>query len=282
VEHPTDGQRIEPSAIYVAPPDHHMIIEGEYILIKKGPKENRFRPCIDTLFRSAAYSYKENVIGVILTGMLDDGSSGMWSVKRMGGITIVQDPAEALYASMPSSVLQYTDVDYVLPLSKISALLTEIVAEPIKQHAALDEKQEKLLKTEIEIAGEENGFDKGILEMGDPSNLTCPDCGGAMARFTEGEHIRFRCHTGHAFSTSALLGEVKNSVEKSLWQAVRSVEESVMILEQAATNMSANGRDTAAVDAQHQAMLAMKDANTLRGYIYDYINRSITPLTKQG
>jgi two-component system chemotaxis response regulator CheB len=178
VEHPTDGQRIEPSAIYVAPPDHHMIIEGEYILIKKGPKENRFRQCIDTLFRSAAYSYKENVIGVILTGMLDDGSSGMWSVKRMGGITIVQDPAEALYASMPSSVLQYTDVDYVLPLSKISALLTEIVAEPIKQHAALDEKQEKLLKTEIEIAGEENGFDKGILEMGDPSNLTCPDCGG--------------------------------------------------------------------------------------------------------
>jgi len=103
--HPNDGEAIASGRIYVAPPDHHLLIEGNRVLVKKGPKENRFRPSIDALFRSAAYTFGPRVIGVVLTGMLNDGTSGMWSVKRLGGVGIIQEPAEALYPSMPASVL---------------------------------------------------------------------------------------------------------------------------------------------------------------------------------
>ncbi len=115
--HPRDGDPIEEGHIYLAPPDHHMLVERDRILIKKGPKENRFRPSIDALFRSAAYNYGSRVIGIVLTGLLDDGTSGMWSVKRLGGLGIVQQPQDAAYPSMPASVLEYVDVDYVSPLA---------------------------------------------------------------------------------------------------------------------------------------------------------------------
>ncbi len=115
--HPRDGEPIQRGHIYVAPPDHHLLIEYDQVLVKKGPKENRFRPSIDALFRSAAYNYGSRVIGVVLTGMLDDGTSGLWSVKRMGGLGIIQQPDDAPYASMPDSVLQYVEVDYQVPIT---------------------------------------------------------------------------------------------------------------------------------------------------------------------
>src|SRR3954463_2702932 len=113
--HPLDGEQIQPGRIYVAPPDHHMLVENSRIVVKKGPKENRFRPSIDALFRSAAYSYGARVIGVVLTGLLDDGTSGMWSVKRLGGISVIQLPEDALYPSMPESVQKHVEVDYSVP-----------------------------------------------------------------------------------------------------------------------------------------------------------------------
>lgn len=272
--HPQDGQLIEQGNVYVAPPDHHLIVEGGRILVKKGPKENRFRPCIDTLFRSAAYAYGNAVIGVILTGMLDDGSSGMWSIQRMGGTTIVQSPQEAAYPSMPLSVLQYIEPDYTVPLAQMSSLLAELTFKPMKNQLAIDEQQMKLMKTEIQIASERNGFERGIMQMGEPSNLTCPDCGGAMVRLKEGALTRYRCHTGHGFSSGSLIEEVKETIEKTLWQAVRSFEEMVMLLQQTAGPLEVDKDQTDDADAIGDIQHATKYANALRGVIFGYLSES--------
>ena len=129
--HAVDGEKFEKGKIYIAPPDRHLLIEGDHMLVTKGPQEKRFRPSINALFRSAAYSHGNRVIGVVLTGMLDDGTSGMWSVKRLGGISIVQKPEDAAYSSMPESVLEHVNVDHVLQLSEIGPLLNTLVLESV-------------------------------------------------------------------------------------------------------------------------------------------------------
>src|SRR5215208_5246247 len=127
--HPTDNTKIEVGFIYVAPPDHHLLIDGGHIAVKRGPKENGFRPSIDALFRSAAYSYGPGAIGVVLSGALNDGTSGLWSIKRLGGIAIVQDPYEARYPSMPRSALEYIEADYSVRSTEIAPLLTRLASQ---------------------------------------------------------------------------------------------------------------------------------------------------------
>jgi two-component system chemotaxis response regulator CheB len=238
--HPSDGTKIQEGTIYVAPPDHHMLIEDGHILVKRGPKENRFRPSIDALFRSAAYTYGQNVIGLILTDMLDDGTSGMWSVKRRGGIAIVQDPDQALYPSMPESVLQFVDADYICPLNQISRLLPELIQKSMEPKHDTDPQQVRLLKMEVDIAALGNAFDKRIVQMGEPSSLACPECGGALSTLTEGKIVRYRCHTGHGYSSASLLAEVNETAEHKLWAALRSLEEAVMIVEKNAAVSAKN------------------------------------------
>jgi two-component system chemotaxis response regulator CheB len=271
--HPKDGQPLLAGNIYLAPPDHHLLIEHGHILVKKGPKENRFRPSIDALFRSAAYSYGPRVIGVILTGMLDDGTSGMWSVQRMGGTTIVQDPIEALYPSMPSSALQYVDVDYVVPLEQIGTLLVELTKKAMKAEPSGSEKERERLKMETVIAAQGSAFEIGALQTGDPSHFSCPDCGGAMVQIKEGGMMRFRCHTGHGFSSGSLLHEVKETIEKKLWQSVRSFEESIMLLDMTANNLAMAGNLSAAQEFRTQAEIATKSASTLRSYIFEHLSK---------
>lgn len=271
VSHPVNGTKISEGNIYVAPPDHHMLIEGDHILIKKGPKENRFRPSIDALFRSAAYTYGPAVIGVVLTGMLDDGSSGMWSIKRMGGTTIVQDPDQAQYPSMPSSVLQYVEVDHVCRLSAISALLIEMSGKPSRPEPAAADSEVKLLKMEVDIAALGNAFGKGITEVGEPSSLTCPECGGALTSITEGQKLRYRCHTGHAYSSASLLEEVTETAEHKLWGALRSLEEAVMIVEKdaAVSNKTVENEP----DLEHAVKIKnlKKQATELQNFVNHYL-----------
>lgn len=257
--HPTDGEPIRPGHIYIAPPDHHILVETDRVLVKKGPKENRFRPSIDALFRSAAYTFGSRVIGVVLTGLLDDGTSGMWSVKRLGGLGIVQQPDDAQYPSMPSSVLEYVDVDHVVPLTELAALLCRLTTEedaPTPPKLSPDEKER--LETEIKIASQTNAFEMGILDMGDLTPLTCPECSGALVRFREGKLIRFRCHTGHAYTAGALLAEVDKSVEDNLWKSVRAIEEAIILLEESG-RASAEGGD--AVSAEQFFRKAQENRN---------------------
>ena len=228
--HPQNGEVVEAGVIYVARPDHHLLLEDNRVLVTRGPKENRFRPSIDALFRSAAYTCGPRVIGVVLTGYLDDGTSGLWSVQRMGGVSVVQDPHDAEQPSMPANALEFVAADYVLPLAQLGALLVRLTQERASAKTRLPAAELDLLKVELTIAKQGGGFELGIIEKGKLTPFTCPDCHGALTQLIEGKLIRYRCHTGHAYTVSALLSEVTESVESMLYQAMRGLEETQMLL----------------------------------------------------
>ncbi len=230
-----DGEHLQPGRIYVAPPDRHLIIEPNRVRLTRGPKENRFRPAVDPLFRSAAQVYGPRVIGVILTGYLDDGTAGLWAVKQLGGTAIVQDPHEALASSMPASALRQVRVDHCLPVAEIAPLLVRLTSTPLGEEGEYEVPDE--LEIEVRIAKEDTALDAGVLKLGEPSNYACPECHGVLLQLYEEQRIRFRCHTGHAYSVDSLLAEITEGVEDSLWNAIRSVEESVLLLRHMAEHL---------------------------------------------
>lgn len=241
-----DGEIIRRGLIYIAPPDHHLMLEGDHVLVKKGPKENRFRPSVDALFRSAAYGYGPRVIGIIMSGMLNDGTSGLWAVKRMGGVCLIQDPEEALFDSMPINALEGVDIDYILPVAEMGAILTDLVKEEPQEATQLTEDEMKLLKLEVIIAGHDNAFEMGIMNYGSLTPFTCPECSGALITLTEGKIVRFRCHTGHAFTASALMEGVTEKIEEKLWSGMRALEEAVMLFQQVGDNFKKAGNEETA------------------------------------
>lgn len=176
--HPADGERIEPGRIYVAPNDHHMLLEAGCVRITRGPRENRFRPAVDPLFRSAAYIYGPRAVGVVLSGALDDGASGLYTVKLRGGTAIVQDPSDARVSAMPLNALQHTEADYTVPAAAMGDLLARVVREPAPQ-----------------------------------APFTCPECRGVLTRVKDGSIARYRCHTGHALSRDTLLSAIHRNVD---------------------------------------------------------------------
>jgi two-component system chemotaxis response regulator CheB len=266
--HPQDGEIIQSGQIYVAPPDHHILIEYDQIIVKKGPKENRFRPSIDALFRSAAYSYGPRVIGIVLTGMLNDGTSGMWSIKRLGGLSIIQKPEDALYSSMPDSVLEYVAVDYVVPMSEMADLLNRLTKEDVPVKPELTVEEQNRMEAEINIAAEDNAFDMGIIEMGELTPLTCPECHGNLVSIKEGKLIRYRCHTGHAYTAGSLLSEVTKTVEAALWQSVRGFEETILLLDQSAKQFADAGNQNAAEEFSAKARETREKSRKLHEFIY--------------
>ncbi|AWN24653.1 chemotaxis protein CheB [Deinococcus irradiatisoli] len=235
---------LESGHIYVAPPNRHLLVGRDEVRPSRGPRENRSRPSVDVLFRSAAYTHRASVIGVLLSGMLGDGTSGLWTIKRLGGQAIVQHPEEALYPSMPLSALQEVAVDTILPVRDIAGdLLTRLGAPNFGQGAAeMDEHEWRRLQLEVSIADEGNAFAGGILTGGDPSPFTCPECHGTMVKIQEGRTLRFRCHTGHAYSAPALLGELHRAAEANLWTTVRGMEEQVMLLDHLAKHAAEAGQ----------------------------------------
>src|SRR3989442_6676126 len=166
---PRDGDPIEPGRIYVSPNDHHMLLENGYIRVARGPKENRFRPAIDPLFRSAAYIYGARAIGVVLSGALDDGTAGLWAIKLRGGTAIVQDPAEAVHRSMPLSALDNVEVDYKLPVAEIGPLLRRLVHEPAGREPLLAAREREKMEAEGKIAREGDSRGGGSPEYGELS-----------------------------------------------------------------------------------------------------------------
>ncbi len=223
-----NNEAIKPNRIYVAPPDHHMLLEDGKILVTHGPKENRFRPAIDPLFRSAAYAYGNRVIGVILSGALDDGTAGLWSVKHFGGTAIVQDPMEAEVPSMPENALRQVAVDYCVGVSELPDLLVRLSKEPLPENAVV--MKDEQTKKEIQIAAEERALEKGVFQLGELSPYACPECHGVLSRLQDGNIIRYRCHTGHAYSADALMTAITEKIEDSLYNAIRGMDESIMLL----------------------------------------------------
>src|SRR4051812_8425696 len=237
-----------------------MLIEPGIIRLTRGPKENRFRPAVDPLFRSAAQVYGPAVIGVILTGGLDDGTAGLWAVKQLGGTAIVQDPEQALAPSMPRTALQHVKVDYVLSVDEIAGQLVRLVHEngASSRHFEVPED----MAIEIKIAKENVAMDAGVFKLGEPSTFACPECHGVLLKMTEGNRTRFRCHTGHAFSVDSLLVGITEGIGESLWSAIRAMEEGVLLMRHMALHLGeAEDKETArlflakADDAERRADL---------------------------
>jgi two-component system, chemotaxis family, protein-glutamate methylesterase/glutaminase len=223
-----DRERLAAGQIYVAPPDYHLLVEPGLLRITKGPRENRFRPAIDPLFRSAAQVFGPASIGVILTGNLGDGTAGLWAVKQLGGTAIVQDPADALFPSMPESALRHVRVDYSVPLVELAPLLVRLTSE--SRSEIVGPRVADSLEVEVRIAMEENAIDAGIQRIAEPSTFACPECHGVLLQMKEGGRIRFRCHTGHAYSLESLLAAISEGIEETMWNAARALEEGEMLM----------------------------------------------------
>ena len=245
-KHPADGESIEKGKIYIAPPDHHLLLEVNRIRLTKGPKENRFRPAVDPLFRSAAYAYGPRVIGVVLSGALDDGTAGLWAIKDRGGIAVVQDPAEAEQPSMSASALKNVEVDYCLPISEIPPLLVTLTQQEVGEESRAPMSRGLEIETKIALGGDAADLD--VKQLGEVSEFTCPDCHGTLVEVTNDKLVRFRCHTGHSFGSASLLAEQTDSVEQSLWNAIRAVEERIRLLKHLAQHAS-NLEQTEAISA---------------------------------
>lgn len=260
---PNNGDKIKRGQIYIAPPDHHLLIEADHVLVTRGPKENRNRPSIDALFRSAAYSYGPRVIGIVLSGALDDGTSGLWSIKRMGGIAIAQDPLEASFDSMPSSALSQVEIDHCLSASKMGPLLNNLSQQTLPEQEA-DLEVRRKMETEISIAVDGDAFKKGIMDFGALTPFTCPECQGVLVKLTEGKLSRFRCHTGHAYSSSALISGIMEKIDESYWAAMRSLEEAAMLLGQTSKSLTEGGDEKAAALFLEHAQRANAQSRMLR------------------
>ncbi|MFB9864593.1 chemotaxis protein CheB [Rufibacter immobilis] len=215
----------EPGHVYFCPQDHHLLLGRGRMLVTKGPRENLFRPAIDPLFRSAAAAYDSRVIGIILTGMLQDGTVGMQAVKRSGGLTMVQLPAEAEYPDMPQSVMNEIEVDYAVPVGEMGLLLQELVSVPASaDHKVPDDvKYEATIAERIMTNGLGQSDEMGV--MGPQVPLTCPDCGGALWEVKNGHLGHLRCHTGHTFSPESYLAGNMEALEETMWVALRMLEE---------------------------------------------------------
>jgi two-component system chemotaxis response regulator CheB len=240
-----DGERIGLGCVYLASPGRHLMLDGDTLRLTCGPKENRSRPAIDVLFRSAAYSYGSRVIGTVLTGMLDDGTAGLWAIKQRGGIAIVQSPSDAAHPAMPQSAITHVDVDHVVSLAELSACLTHLVANTAGAAASAPRPSSMDVETRIALDG--NALQRGVMELGTTSPNTCPSCHGVLVRLTEGSIIRFRCHTGHAYSLQSLLVDVEQEIEDKLWSAMRAIEERALLLEQ----MASIARECGDADGAH-------------------------------
>lgn len=235
-----DGIAFQKGRIYVARPDHHMLLEPERIRVVHGPKENRNRPAIDPLFRSAAWALGPRVTAVVLSGTLDDGAAGLWAVKSTGGTTIVQDPSEALFSGMPTSALLYSRVDHCLPLREIAPLLVRLAHEPANGQAVKPE----TLGEEMAMSEDPNQRMERLDPIGDLSAFTCPSCGGALWEIENGGVLRYRCHTGHAYNGESLVADQGDRAEAAVYTALRALKEQAEILKRVGGQLT--GRATAA------------------------------------
>lgn len=219
-----DGLPIECGVVYTAPPDHHLLIENGVMRLGRGPRENNARPSVDPLFRTAAATYGSQVIGVVLSGNLDDGSAGLLEIERKGGTTVVQDPDEALCPGMPASALQEVpNVDYVLPVAEIANVITRLSGEEGKALASGTPTAPDIARGgERPLARDERNENE---EGGERSVFGCPSCGGVLWELQDGEMTRYRCRTGHMFSDEALLAAQTENLETALWAALRALEE---------------------------------------------------------
>jgi len=256
-----DGAEIQEGRVYVAIPDHHLLVEEERVRVVRGPRENRHRPSIDNLFRSAARFHGDHVIGVVLSGSLDDGTAGLIAIKIRGGVAVVQEPAEAFSSEMPRNAMRYLDVDHVKPAAKIGPLLVRLVREELEdgQPPVSQEMVQEAAIAKIDLAAVENED-----RPGKPSPFACPDCRGVLWEIEEGRLLRFRCRVGHAFSPETMIAAEDEAIEAALWEALRAIEERVSLRRRLATQARERNLDSLAEHFEKQIPEAEQHVTALR------------------
>ncbi len=255
-----DGMPILPGNIYLAVPDHHLILDNGRMRLGRGPRENMARPAIDPLFRSAAISYGPRVIGVILSGLLSDGAAGLEAIKRCGGVAVVQDPDDAIADEMPRSAIRAAKVDVTLPSARLGDVLSDLVREPPGWPVPVPPD----IRLEVDIAAGERVDSEVIRRIGDPAALTCPSCGGVMNGIRGSKPLRFRCQVGHAMTADVMAKQQENAVDEALRVALRVIEERAELVARMAQEGRNSARPAIAETYSERAAEYRKYAETIR------------------
>jgi two-component system chemotaxis response regulator CheB len=271
VHQAADGLPIAPGNIYTAVPDHHLILTRGHMKLGRGPRENMARPAIDPLFRSAAAAYGPRVIGVVLSGLLNDGASGLEAIKRCGGLALVQDPADAVADEMPRSAMEATTVDLSVPSVRIGDVLSELVRKPAGPGVPVPPD----IQLEVDIAAGERVDSEVLHRFADPAALTCPSCGGVMSLVRNSKPLRLRCQVGHALTANALAKEQEDAVDEALRVALRVIGERAELVTRMAEDGRVSGRRAVAEMYQERAKEYRRYVDTIRRAVL----MSVAPVT---
>jgi two-component system chemotaxis response regulator CheB len=254
---PGDGEPLKDGLVYVAPRAKHMIVEDHCVKLNEGPAEHGLRPAIDPLFRSAARACGPRAIGVVLSGMLDDGTAGLREIRRRGGWALAQAPDEAAFPSMPESAIANAGVDYVLPVGELAIKVAELVSsgerrcgwgEPVR--AAPPKPRAS------ELSGPE--------PPGMRTDITCPECGGVLWEEVEDRVMSYRCRAGHVYSPDSLLAVQGDGLDSAIWRPIRMLQERGALLRRLADRARRQGRPRSARYFKEEAELALRRAAEMR------------------
>lgn len=274
VAHAVDGEPIRRGRVYIAPPGMQTYLHRGRIGVRRGPQENLHRPAIDPLFRTAAHHYGPRVIGIILSGALDDGAAGLVAIKQAGGLAIVQDPEDAAMCAMPTNAIERAGADHIVRVAALPSLLLEL----IRQETGTALAGEVPLETAEEAAPSE-AF-KRSEEQGTLSNVTCPDCQGNLWEVRGPDGIRFRCRVGHSYSESAMDAAQSQSVERALWSALKTLEERVALTRKLAAQARSRGHDAVARIFEERARVVDGDVRTIHDLIVN--SDTLEPVGQDG
>ena len=264
----SEGASIQKDHIYIASPNLHLLVKKGNIILGRGPEENRWRPSIDVLFRSAAAAYSTRVIGVILTGLLNDGTTGMLAIKRSGGTCIVQDPNEAEYPDMPLSVLNNMEVNYCINLADMGEVIAGITETTPEEKPAPNDVVIESQIAERVVVDYEN-----VMQLGEKSIYACPDCGGGLWQINkdgqgQGKDDRYRCHIGHSYSEKDLVIKQGEIFESTLWTALRIMEERKILLKKMQDDNTKRGFSKFAKDYKEKVDDLQKHVDKLKEVLF--------------
>jgi two-component system chemotaxis response regulator CheB len=268
VTDPQDGEKYQSGTMYIAPRDRHLLVAGDGTLrVARGPRENRHRPGVNPLFRSAALSHGRGAIGVVLSGTLDDGTAGLLAIKQCGGTAIVQDPLDALYPGMPQSALNHVKIDHCVPIQSLAALLVSVLQSELPPRAPRPARIDDMA-LEVKMAELQAAALAQDERPGRPSPYSCPDCGGVLWEFDEdGEYLRYRCRVGHAFSPESMFGAQNQVLEEALWAAVKTLEESARLAKRLAASERERGHEWLAERFEQKERDARSRVETIRRFL---------------
>ncbi|HEY7382226.1 MAG TPA: chemotaxis protein CheB [Beijerinckiaceae bacterium] len=267
-----DGMPIERGHVYIAAPDHHLMVTEGRIRLGRGPRENMVRPAIDPLFRSAAMSYGPRVIGVVLSGLLSDGAAGLNAIKRCGGMALVQDPEDAIADEMPRRALETTVADLCVPSAKLGDVLSDLARQAAGPAMLVPPE----IRLEVDIAMGERIDSETLKKIADPAALTCPSCGGVLSK-VHGSPLRFRCQVGHAYSADVLGKEQESRVDEAMRVALRIIEERAELVARMGAEGLQTGRRAVAEMYQERAEEYRRYADTLRQAMLRSFEQPVDP-----